>query len=192
MWPLSTVIYRLTIVPRFHPAAKIIRSTSEQITIQNTYSIRHSCSQLTKKKTQPTNDHACVKIFCSAIARESMNNYYITKIRRSLSFERKDNNFIRCEEVWRWSRRLKFNFPPLLALVSPRRQCVIWFWPFFLLSFADRLAVIVFGIITLIAGVILSSVPWLNYFILKVNFSISSLQILNFTFLHAFHAFLIF
>lgn len=34
---------------------------------------------------------------------------------------------------------------------------------------ADRVAVIVFGIITLIAGVILSSVPWLNYFILKVK-----------------------
>lgn len=32
------------------------------------------------------------------------------------------------------------------------------------------MAVIVFGIITLIAGVILSSVPWLNYFILKVRF----------------------
>lgn len=32
------------------------------------------------------------------------------------------------------------------------------------------MAVIVFGIITLIAGVILSSVPWLNYFILKVKF----------------------
>ena len=31
------------------------------------------------------------------------------------------------------------------------------------------MAVIVFGIITLIAGVILSSVPWLNYFILKVR-----------------------
>lgn len=31
------------------------------------------------------------------------------------------------------------------------------------------MAVIVFGIITLIAGVILSSVPWLNYFILKVK-----------------------
>lgn len=36
-------------------------------------------------------------------------------------------------------------------------------------SFPDRVAVIVFGIITLIAGVILSSVPWLNYFILKVT-----------------------
>jgi len=33
----------------------------------------------------------------------------------------------------------------------------------------DRCAVIVFGIITLIAGVILASVPWLNYFILKVR-----------------------
>ncbi|CRL06895.1 CLUMA_CG019504, isoform A [Clunio marinus] len=32
---------------------------------------------------------------------------------------------------------------------------------------SNRVAVIVFGIITLIAGVILSSVPWLNYFILK-------------------------
>lgn len=36
-------------------------------------------------------------------------------------------------------------------------------------SLPDRVAVIVFGIITLIAGVILSSVPWLNYFILKVR-----------------------
>lgn len=43
------------------------------------------------------------------------------------------------------------------------------FDPLFLLFFADRVAVIVFGIITLIAGVILSSVPWLNYFILKVK-----------------------
>ncbi|KAG5678168.1 hypothetical protein PVAND_007861 [Polypedilum vanderplanki] len=32
---------------------------------------------------------------------------------------------------------------------------------------SNRCAVIVFGIITLIAGVILASVPWLNYFILK-------------------------
>ncbi|CAO1331993.1 unnamed protein product [Diamesa tonsa] len=32
---------------------------------------------------------------------------------------------------------------------------------------SNRVAVITFGIITLIAGVILSSVPWLNYFILK-------------------------
>lgn len=39
----------------------------------------------------------------------------------------------------------------------------------FFLFFLDRCAVIVFGIITLIAGVILASVPWLNYFILKVK-----------------------
>lgn len=32
-----------------------------------------------------------------------------------------------------------------------------------------RVAVIIFGICTLIVGVILSSVPWLNYFILKVS-----------------------
>uniref|UniRef100_A0A182YSQ7 Scavenger receptor class B n=1 Tax=Anopheles stephensi TaxID=30069 RepID=A0A182YSQ7_ANOST len=31
----------------------------------------------------------------------------------------------------------------------------------------DRVAVIIFGIVTLIAGVILSSVPWLNIFIMK-------------------------
>lgn len=39
------------------------------------------------------------------------------------------------------------------------------------------MAVIVFGIITLIAGVILSSVPWLNYFILKVNYSNNLLEL---------------
>lgn len=42
------------------------------------------------------------------------------------------------------------------------------FFMIFFLSL-DRVAVITFGIITLIAGVILSSVPWLNYFILKVR-----------------------
>jgi hypothetical protein len=44
----------------------------------------------------------------------------------------------------------------------------------------DRVAVIVFGIITLIAGVILSSVPWLNYFILKVRLPTTSDATFNF------------
>lgn len=35
--------------------------------------------------------------------------------------------------------------------------------------FADRVAVIILGIITLIAGVLLSSIPWLDYFLLKVS-----------------------
>lgn len=37
----------------------------------------------------------------------------------------------------------------------------------FLFQFSDRVAVIIFGILTLIAGILLSSIPWLDYFILK-------------------------
>lgn len=40
---------------------------------------------------------------------------------------------------------------------------------FFSRFIADRLAVIILGIITLIAGVLLSSIPWLDYFLLKVR-----------------------
>lgn len=38
-----------------------------------------------------------------------------------------------------------------------------------ILTIPDRVAVIVFGILTLIAGVLFSSIPWLDYFILKVS-----------------------
>lgn len=36
--------------------------------------------------------------------------------------------------------------------------------------FTDRVAVIIIGIITLILGILLTTIPWLDYFILKVNF----------------------
>lgn len=42
---------------------------------------------------------------------------------------------------------------------------------------ADSVAVIILGIITLILGVLLSSIPWIDYFILKVS-SITFLHLL--------------
>lgn len=39
----------------------------------------------------------------------------------------------------------------------------------FLFFLTDRVAVIILGIITLIAGVLLSSIPWLDYFLIKVR-----------------------
>lgn len=39
----------------------------------------------------------------------------------------------------------------------------------FFYPISDSVAVIILGIITLIVGVLLSSIPWLDYFILKVN-----------------------
>lgn len=43
------------------------------------------------------------------------------------------------------------------------------FYENFIFLFSDKLAVIIIGIVTLILGIILSSIPWLDYFILKVN-----------------------
>lgn len=45
----------------------------------------------------------------------------------------------------------------------------LFFW------FAGRLAVILFGLVTLIAGIVLSSIPWVDYVVLKVGYFIFSL-----------------
>lgn len=55
----------------------------------------------------------------------------------------------------------------LLSVYLPLRY--IYIFLICVLFLIDRVAVIMLGIITLIAGVLLSSLPWLDYFILKVS-----------------------
>lgn len=48
------------------------------------------------------------------------------------------------------------------------------------LHFADGVLVMILGVITLIAGVLLTTIPWLNYCILKVSIVATNIYLINF------------
>lgn len=48
------------------------------------------------------------------------------------------------------------------------------------LHFADGVLVMILGVITLIAGVLLTTIPWLNYCILKVSIVATKIYLINF------------